>query len=184
MDKLRQNKEIVAEVHHEVFLGYESGAIGLFKLWLSEGLVNPDDYKIEHLVLISPHRVITDLKTKHILSMLHIDSPSVEKELVPSNEFKLVVGFYANYLKTFDMMETSSANGYIFMDQKESAVTQTEKPGISCLSALRVKSKTLLAQGGFDWRVRVFSAKTLKPLVNLPFHKGIVNGIFVEETAN
>ena len=61
-------------------------------------------------------------------------------------------------------------------------MTYHEKPGISCLNSVCVKAgRYLLVQGGFDFRVRVFSLKTLKQLVNLEFHKGIVNSVFVEK---
>jgi hypothetical protein len=35
-------------------------------------------------------------------------------------------------------------------------------------------------QGGFDFRVRLFSAKTLKQLLVLKYHKGIVNQVNIE----
>jgi len=49
------------------------------------------------------------------------------------------------------------------------------------LGAAKIRGKSILAQGGFDHRVRLFSAKTLKLLVNLKFHSHIVNRVFVEE---
>lgn len=81
-----------------------------------------------------------------------------------------------------EIMESSIGNSYVFMDQKMSDVTYTEKPGVSSLAALRIRSKTVLVQGGFDQRVRLISAKSLKLLVNLPFHKGIVNKVYIEES--
>ena len=38
----------------------------------------------------------------------------------------------------------------------------------------------MLCQGGFDFRVRLFSAKTLKMIVSLEFHKAIINGVHIE----
>ena len=52
MMKMAKQELMSQEDDHEVFLGYESGAIGLFKLWVSK-----EDYRtpsIEHKVLISP----------------------------------------------------------------------------------------------------------------------------------
>ena len=39
----------------------------------------------------------------------------------------------------------------------------------------------MLVQGGFDFRIRLFSTKTLKVLVNLKFHNGIVNQVAIEK---
>tara|TARA_B110000285_G_C14771975_1_gene444410 strand:- start:133 stop:375 length:243 start_codon:yes stop_codon:yes gene_type:complete len=55
------------EYEQEIFIGYESGAIGLFKFILANS--ENGGYKIEHTILISPQRIITDLKTKHVLAM-------------------------------------------------------------------------------------------------------------------
>lgn len=86
-------EELLIEDHHEVFLGYESGAFGLMRIWLSKDEDTP--YKIEHLVLISPQRVVTDINTKHVLCMLPI---KVKSEADMSNDFKLAVGFYSKYI--------------------------------------------------------------------------------------
>jgi hypothetical protein len=58
----------------------------------------------------------------------------------------------------------------------------TEKPGIGALAALVYENnKGLIITGGFDHRVRMVSARTLKPLVSLTFHKGIVNRVEIEK---
>ena len=47
---------------------------------------------------------------------------------------------------------------------------KVEKPGISCLDSLNFendKNRSILVQGGFDFRVRILSTKTLKMLINL-----------------
>ena len=59
------------------------------------------------------------------------------------SEFKLAVGYYAPYIQTFDIMESSDGTGYIFVDQKQSDVTYHEKAGISTLHALGIRSKKL-----------------------------------------
>jgi len=61
------------------------------------------------------------------------------------------------------------------MDMKQTENTFSEKPGINCLSSLNIGKKAILATGGFDCRIKVVSFKTLKPLVLLKFHQGIVN---------
>jgi hypothetical protein len=42
-------------------------------------------------------------------------------------------------------------------------------------------NKGLIVSGGFDHRVKMVSAKTLKLLVSLSFHKGIVNRVEIEK---
>lgn len=59
------------------------------------------------------------------------------------SEFKLAVGYYAPYIQTFDIMESSDGTGYLFVDQKQSDVTYHEKAGISALCALAIKHKNL-----------------------------------------
>lgn len=61
------------------------------------------------------------------------------------------------------------------MDMKQTDNTFSEKPGICCLASLNMGKKAILATGGFDRRIKVVSFKTLKPLLSLPFHQGIVN---------
>ena len=55
-----------------------------------------------------------------------------------------------------------------------------EKPGIGCQDTLRVGNNILLVTGGFDNRIKLVSLKTLKPLLNLAFHSGIVNNVQLE----
>ena len=58
--------------------------------------------------------------------------------------------------------------------------TFVEKPGIGCMDSLIIGSKALTVLGAFDHRVRVISTKTLKKLITLTFHAGIVNRVHVE----
>jgi len=55
-----------------------------------------------------------------------------------------------------------------------------EKPGIGCQSNLVVGNNILLATGGFDNRIKLVSMRTLKPLLQLPFHSGIVNNVHLD----
>ena len=85
----------------------------------------------------------------------------------------------------FDLMEASDGRNYVFLDQKNSAKVYCDKPGISCLASVFIESKQggkpLLAQGGFDCRVRLFSSKTMKLLAQLKQHTGIVNQVTIEK---
>ena len=40
--------------------------------------------------------------------------------------------------------------------------------------------KAILATGCFDKRIKVVSFKTLKPLISLNFHQGIINQVILE----
>ena len=172
-DDLKLKSKEEHEDIHEVFLGYESGAIGMFTVHLSR--IEGAPIHVEHHVQIAPQRVMADKSTRHVLTMLPI---YVDPK---SPTFKLAVGFYAKYIQIFDLMQSSVGESYVFMDQKRSDATYHEKPGISCLSAAVVKkNRQVLVQGGFDFRIRLFSAKTLKLLVNMKFHQNIVNQVYVE----
>jgi len=86
-------------------------------------------------------------------------------------------------VQVLDIMEWVK-EGYNFMDTKLSDVAYHEKPGISCLSSTRVENKILLCQGGFDHRIRLFSAKTLKYILQIKHHTGIVNSVHIEPSTH
>ena len=60
---------------------------------------------------------------------------------------------------------------------KQTEASFSEKPGIGSLSSLIIGEKALIASGAFDHRIRLSSVKTLKQLVTLSFHQGIVNNV-------
>lgn len=183
------------ENDHEVFIGYESGAVGLIKIWLEA--ISVTKQQLEFHTLISPQRVVAELKTKHILCMHPVENyardakPYQIYKRAQQADFKLVVGYFANFIQIFDLMESSDGKSYVFIDQRRSDVSYHEKPGIQAVESLYIHNRTpagdiaqtgkaLLVQGGFDSRVRLFSAKTLKMLAALKFHKDIVNKVSVE----
>jgi len=66
--------------------------------------------------------------------------------------------------------------------QNMTPATYSEKPGIGAVAGLVFENnKGLIVSGGFDHRVKMVSAKTLKLLVSLSFHKGIVNRVELEK---
>ena len=67
-------KDAPPDFEQEVFLGFESGAIGLFKLQLDENR----NFKIVCTVLISPQRVVTEMKTKHVLALLPFEAKKID----------------------------------------------------------------------------------------------------------
>jgi hypothetical protein len=68
------------------------------------------------MVLISPQRIVTDMSTKHVLTMLPISVKKAAEDI--ANDFKLACGFYAPYIQIFDLMESSEGTSYVFMDSK------------------------------------------------------------------
>lgn len=109
---------------------------------------------------------------KHVLSIfaVHLDE-----------KLKVVIGFFARHIQSFDLMKTPEEEGYVFIDQRQSEVSCLEKAGITSMHAVQLKPKRhVLAQGGFDHRVRLFSLQSLKLLVTLKFHTDIVNQVHTE----
>lgn len=66
------------------------------------------------------------------------------------------------------------------IDQHVTEHTYTEKPGIGCMTSIMFGKRAILASGGFDHRIKVVSLKTLKQLVLLKFHEGIVNQLHLD----
>lgn len=94
MDEINNGiKDAAPDYEQEVFLGFESGAIGLFKLELDENR----DFKIVCTTLIAPQRVVTEMKTKHVLTLLPFEAKKVDP-MVGAQEFKLAVGYFSKYI--------------------------------------------------------------------------------------
>lgn len=74
-----KQKEEVLEADHEVFIGYESGAVGMFKISLkSLPAKEPADPEaptidVEVIIYISPQKVTADIDCKHVLTMLPME---------------------------------------------------------------------------------------------------------------
>ena len=141
-------KDEVLEADHEVFVGYESGAVGMFRIYIkSLPIQEPADpaaptIDIEVIMYIAPQKVTADMDCKHVLTMLPMECTN-PKKLNQSKDFKLGVGYNAKCVQVLDIMEWVK-EGYNFMDTKLSDVAYHEKPGISCLSSTRVENKILL----------------------------------------
>lgn len=94
-----------------------------------------------------------------------------------NEDFKLAIGYYSNLMQTIDFTSGYKNNSYTMVDQHITEQSYHEKPGIGCLSSLNFGKKAILASGGFDHRIKIVSLKTLKPLMLLQFHQGIINQI-------
>ena len=105
----------------ELFVGYESGAIGAFRFWLDDIHEN----KISFSQVISTQKMIQDPNVHHILSM--------EAIYLKPGDLKLAVGYYSPLLQTLDFTSASDFDSYILVSQKQTSTTYSEKPGIGCL---------------------------------------------------
>ena len=103
--------------------------------------------------------MIQDPNIHHVLSM--------EALYMKPGDLKLALGYYGPILQILDFTCASDDEAYQLVGEKSTPQTYCEKAGIGCISSLPLENKALLASGGFDHRVRVVSAKTLKPLVAL-----------------
>lgn len=93
-----------------------------------------------------------------------------------------MVGYYGSLLQTIDFTRGSDGDAYIMVAQQMTPATYSDKPGIGTVTGLiHDNNKGLIVSGGFDHRVRMVSARTLKNLMCLTFHKGIVNKVEIEK---
>lgn len=163
-----------AKQHPELFVGYESGAIGMFRLELQQESMRSTTPKFKIIKLFSAQKLIQDVEIKHVLSLAatHL-SPEVQ-------DFTLSIGYYSQRMQTISFIVGFENDSYTMMDQNITEPTYHTKPGVGCIATERVGNNALMASGGFDHRIRLVSLRTLKPLVYLQFHQGIVNNVIIE----
>ena len=146
----------------EMFVGFENGAVGMFKLVIEEG---KKGLEVQVIKLFTGQKVIQDPNVKHVLSL-------ASTRYDPTNpDFTLSIGYYSALLQTIKFITGYQDNSYTMMDQTVTDTTYHEKPGIGVITTLRMNNnQALQATGGFDHRIKLVSLKTLKPLVHLTFH--------------
>ena len=146
----------------EMFIGFENGAVGMFKLVIEEG---KKGLEVQVIKLFTGQKVIQDPNVKHVLSL-------ASTRYDPTNpDFTLSIGYYSALLQTIKFITGYQDNSYTMMDQTVTDTTYHEKPGIGVITTLRMNNnQALQATGGFDHRIKLVSLKTLKPLVPLTFH--------------
>ena len=146
----------------EMFIGFENGAVGMFKLVIEEG---KKGLEVQVIKLFTGQKVIQDPNVKHVLSL-------ASTRYDPTNpDFTLSIGYYSALLQTIKFITGYQDNSYTMMDQTVTDTTYHEKPGIGVITTLRMNNnQALQATGGFDHRIKLVSLKTLKPLVHLTFH--------------
>ena len=146
----------------EMFIGFENGAVGMFKLVIEEG---KKGLGVQVIKLFTGQKVIQDPNVKHVLSL-------ASTRYDPTNpDFTLSIGYYSALLQTIKFITGYQDNSYTMMDQTVTDTTYHEKPGIGVITTLRMNNnQALQATGGFDHRIKLVSLKTLKPLVHLTFH--------------
>ena len=117
--------------------------------------------------LFSGQKFIQDKEIRHVLCLEPIHFGTDRK----NPEFKLGVGYYSQQLQTLDFIAGYEDVSYTLVNMVVTEKTFAEKPGIGCLSSLTFdKKRALLASGHFDSRIKITSLKTMKELVNIPFH--------------
>ena len=87
-----------------------------------------------------------------------------------TEDIKLAIGYYGNVIQTIDFTRGSDGDAYIMVVNSQTPLGFVDKPGVGALSSLVLESKGLIVSGGFDHRVRMISARTLKSLLTLNFH--------------
>jgi len=92
----------------ELFVGYESGAIGMFKMQIEKN--KNGEMQIHTIKLFSAQKLIQDLKVKHVLSF------SVTHFSEDSEDFKLAIGYYSNIMQTIDFTSGYKNNSYTMVD--------------------------------------------------------------------
>ena len=89
----QEEEDFVEEPDHEIFLGFESGAIAICRL--SFDMKNEMKYDI----VLSPFRLVPDPTTKHVLSMHAIQKYSKKTQKPEEGRaFLLAVGYYSKYV--------------------------------------------------------------------------------------
>ncbi len=96
-----KKKDEYIESDHEVFIGFETGAVGMFRIWLKSLVVpegaDPETHpsiEIELMVYIAPQKITAEMECKHVLAMLPMEC-SNPKLVNSSKDFKLAVGYNA-----------------------------------------------------------------------------------------
>jgi hypothetical protein len=92
-----------------LIIGFESGAISMFKIVLA---LNDEKQKVLKTVkLFSAQKLIQDLKVKHVLSLCvtHMSSEA--------SDFKLAIGYYGNLMQTIEFTTGYEQDSYTMVDQ-------------------------------------------------------------------
>ena len=79
-----------------------------------------------------------------------------------TEDIKMAVGYYGQVLQTIEFTRGSDGDAYIMVSSNQTPQTYSEKPGIGTISSLIMENKALIVSGGFDFRVRIVSARSLK----------------------
>lgn len=149
----------------ELFVGFESGAIGMFRIYIGYPKKTETTLGMQFVRMFSAAKMIQDIKVRHVLSMSSLHFGNKDKE-----DFTLAIGYYASLLQTISFVSGYEQDSYTMIDHKVTDSTFAESPGIGCIDSVSFGTKAILATGGFDHRIKISSFKTLKPLITLRFH--------------
>ena len=117
----------------ELFVGFENGAIGLFRISLgpsvSEGVPGP----IKTFKMFTAQKLIQDPNMRHILSIgVAHTNPTQDVD------FTISIGYYSKLIQTIKFTAGLQDNNYTMVDQTVTEGAFHDKPGIGCQHTLRV----------------------------------------------
>ena len=100
-----------AKTHPELFVGYESGAIGMFRLELEQKSLKDTTPVFKIIKLFSAQKLIQDVEIKHVLSLAatHLN--------VENKDFILSIGYYSQRMQTINFIVGYENDSYTMMDQ-------------------------------------------------------------------
>ena len=89
----------------ELFVGYESGSIGMFRISLEPNQADGTPGKLHILKLFTAQKFIQDANVRHILSLgvVHIN-PQTEQD------FDISIGYYSQMLQTIKFVVGHTAD--------------------------------------------------------------------------
>ncbi|XP_017885856.1 guanine nucleotide-binding protein subunit beta-like protein 1 [Ceratina calcarata] len=167
---------------HEVLVPLEESTVGIlstntFNIGLKLKCSGNEDLgeamvikplRNERLVLVGYERgtvILWDIRQSRVLSSLKLESCPMALDF-DNNVMKGVIGSPSDNIQTFSLSDNS-----LFVNNK----IPLTNPGISVIT-IRPDAK-IMAAGGWDSRVRIFSWKNLKPLAVLDQHRETVQDI-------
>ena len=95
----------------ELFVGFESGAIGLFRLGLGASMADGTPGKLTHIKLFTAQKLIQDPNVRHILSLgVAHTQPDTEVDFIIS------IGYYSQIFQTIQFVQGFDRNQYTMVD--------------------------------------------------------------------
>lgn len=95
----------------ELFIGFESGAVGMFRIFVTQAKKGASGMQIQAVKMFSCQKVIQDIKVRHVLSFssLHLGKKDTE-------DFTLAIGYYASLMQTISFVSGYEQDSYTMVD--------------------------------------------------------------------